>query len=249
MNDSRLIRSLAGYAFWAAILLLILTVAWIVSLALAPVPGADASPGERIQFLSENEGWHIANFAIVLPMGFLHVPVWIGLAALIWTRRPVMAVLSVAFGLLYTVFAVLGYWAQLTTVRGIVDLAEQDMQAAATLFELMAFEGELWSYSYGVVVLGYAVWGLAALHICAGMADSADRLTRTTGILFGASGLAGIAGAIGLVVGNDLIELGVLFSGILFFPALIGGAALLWLASSGQSRVESGEPNLRSESR
>jgi hypothetical protein len=236
MTDSQLVRALTGYGFWAAIALLILTVGWIVSLALAPMPASGATTVERIQFLAENEGWHLANFAIVLPMGFLHVPVWIGLAALIWFRRPAMAVLTVAFGLLYTPFAVLGYWTQLTTVRGIVDLADEDMQAAEALFEMMVFDGELWSLSYGIVVMGYAIWGLAALHVSAGMMESPDRLTRATGILFGASGLAGIAGATGLVVRNDVIELGVLFSGILFFPALICAATLLWLAHSGRAR-------------
>jgi hypothetical protein len=247
--DSQLVRSLAGYGFWAAIVLLILTVGWIVSLALAPMPASGASTAESIQFLAENEGWHVANFAIVLPMGFVHVPVWIGLAAVIWFRRPAMAVLTVAFGLLYTPFAVLGYWTQLTTVRGIADLADDDLQAATALFELMVFDGELWSLSYGVVVMGYAIWGLAALHVCAGTFDSPDRLTRITGILFGASGLAGIAGAIGLVARNELIELGVLFSGILFFPALIGAAALLWQAHTGRRRIDTAASELRSASR
>ena len=233
MAAERVIPQLARYGFGSAMALFVLSIAWIGSLALAPVAGADASASERISFLADNQGWHIVNFAIVAPMGFVHVPLWLGLAGIVWLKRPACAALVASFGLIYAPFTVIGYWTQLTTVRGIVELHETSPEAAISVFEIMEFSSNFWSWSYGIVVLGYGTWGLAAFAVFAGTVDIPYRLARVTGILFGLAGLLSVVGAIGFIARNQLAELGVVFSGIVFMPALIGAAALLYQVSQG----------------
>jgi hypothetical protein len=234
MKHSPALKQLAGYGSAAAVALIILTLAWIMLLALAPAQSPGAATDERIAFLADHEGWHVANFAVVAPMGLVHVPLWLGLGALVWSRRPALAAMTVAFGLLYAPFTVMGYWSQLTTVRGIVALAEQDPAAALTTFDVLAFSGELWSFSYGVIVLGYGVWGIAALSFFAAAFGVADRLTRVCSVLFGVSGMFGVVGAIGFAAENAMLELGVIFSGIVFLPALVAAAVVLRQASTGR---------------
>jgi hypothetical protein len=233
MQQSPVIPQLARYGSWAAIILLILTIAWIVSVAFAPMPGTDANAEERITFLADHEGWHILNFAIVVPMGLVHVPLWLGLAALVWERRPPVAALIAAFGLLYAPFTVIGYWTQLTTVRGIIHLYDTNPDAAIAAFEVLDFSGEPWSLSYGIVVLGYGTWGIAAIAVMAGLAGINYRLARVTAGLFGLSGFAGVVGAVGLVAGSAMLELGVLLSGIVFVPVLVGVSVLLHQVANG----------------
>jgi hypothetical protein len=229
MRDAQpvFIRDMARYGSYAAILLGALTLLWIATLGLAPVPPDGASASERLQFIAEHEGWHTLTFAAVVPLGLAHVPVWIGLAAVIWPRRPAMASMAAAFGLLYSPFTVLGYWSQLTTVRGLVALAGTEPERAAAAFEVIGFTGDLWSLSYGIVVMGYGLWGLAALAVFGGLRDTEHRLTRVVAVLFGVSGALGVIGAAGFAAQIPALELGVLLSGVVFFPAIIGTAVLL----------------------
>jgi hypothetical protein len=133
----------------------------------------------------------------------------------------------VAFGMLYAPFTLLGYWVQITTVRGLVELAERDPERAIVAMEVIGFTGDPWSASYGVVILGYAILGLAALAVFGGLRDARYRLARVTAVLFGVAGLLAIVGTAGFVSGNAYLELGVLFSGIVYLPTLIGAAVLL----------------------
>jgi hypothetical protein len=233
VRTTEIIQHLSRYGFWAAITLLVLSFAWIISLALAPVPGTDASTSERISFLGEHEAWHIVNFGIVVPMGLVHVPLWFALAAISWPRKPAIASMIAGFGVIYAPLTVIGYWTQLTTLRGIVELYETEPDAAIALFELIEFSSNPWSLSYGLVVLGYGVWGLGALAVFGGLIHSQYRLARVTGTLFGVSGAFGVIGAIGFAAGNAMLELGVLFSGVVFIPALVGVSVLLHQVSNG----------------
>jgi hypothetical protein len=63
-------------------------------------------------------------------------------------------------------------------VRGLAQLAPSE-PAAAELYRLFTFD-ELWSFGYAFNVLGYAVWGLAALSAAAGLWVVAGRLARAT---------------------------------------------------------------------
>lgn len=241
MHQSQLMQQLSRYGCWAAVALLVLSISWIISLAFAPLPGSDADTAERISFLADNETWHVINFAIVVPMGLVHVPLWFGLGALIWPRTPALAVMVAAFGLIYAPLTSIGYWSQLTTVRGIVELYDNDPDAAIAAFEILEFSGNPWSFSYGLVVLGYGVWGVAALAVFAGLIGASYKLARITGGLFGLSGAFGIFGAIGFAAGSALVELGVLFSGIVFIPALVGASVLLYQVGNGLALDEPGE--------
>ncbi|HEX7472610.1 MAG TPA: hypothetical protein VF323_05980, partial [Candidatus Limnocylindrales bacterium] len=75
--------------------------------------------------------------------------------------------------------------------------------------------------------LAYTVWGLAALAIAAGLLAFDERLTCATGLLCGVSGVLAVAGGVGFVIQNDLLELGLLLSGIGFLLALIVATVLL----------------------
>jgi hypothetical protein len=235
MPQSLTVLQMTRYGYVAALILFVLAVSWIVSLAFAPVPPAGATASERIEFLAQNEGWHIANFAIVVPMGFIHIPLWLGLAAIIWSRRPAIATMVAAFGLIYAPFTVIGYWTQLGTVRGVAELHNVNPEAATAAFEVLEFSGNSWSWSYGLVMLGYGTWGIAALAVFVGLSGIRYRLARITSWLYGTAGVLGVAGAIGFVMRIELIELAVLFSGVISVPALISSAVLLYQVSNGLS--------------
>jgi hypothetical protein len=225
--EPQFVLDLARYGSLAAILLALLTLLWIITLALSPAPPPGATAGDQLQFIADHDGWQALNFAVVVPLGLVHVPVWLGLAALIWRRRPALAALAASFGLLYAPFTVIGYWSQLTTVRGLAELAEREPERAAAAFEVLAFTGDPWSVSYGIVVLGYGVWGVAALAVFAGLRDEDYRLTRVVAVLFGVSGVLAILGAIGFVAQIPLLELSILLSGVVSLSAVVGTAVLL----------------------
>jgi hypothetical protein len=69
--------------------------------------------------------------------------------------------------------------------------------------------------------------------VFAGLRGYDYRLARVTSVLFGAAGVLSILGAIGFVARNEWLELGVLFSGIVFLAALVGTAVLLYQFQAG----------------
>ena len=225
--ESNLVRQLASIGAWSAILLIVLTVFWIISLAMAPAPPADASLTERFAFVRDNDGWQFLSFLAVVPMGLVHIPVWLGLAAVTWHIRPAMGLFASAFGLFYGLLTVMGYWLQLTTVRGLGMLHQEYPETAETLFPLIHFSGEPWSMPYGLVVIGYGVWGIAALFVGGALQGLPGVLGQWTAGLFAGAGVLGIIGGIGFVAQIGLLELGVLVSGILFLPAIICAAVLM----------------------
>lgn len=223
----RLARDLARAGWVSAAAMAALTLAWVASLALVPGPPADAGLAAKLAYLAAHPEAGTVGPALVAALALLHVPVWLGLAAVAWPRRPAASLLAVAFGLVYAPLASLNYWSQLTVVRGLTDLARTDPASAAAAYRLFEFPGGLTSFAYGVDVLAYVVWGVAAIAIAAALATAGDRLAQATAALFAAGGALALAGGLGFVLQVDLLELGVLLSGVVFLVALVATAVLL----------------------
>jgi hypothetical protein len=218
-------RQLISLGWMAAAAAAVFTLLWVT--ALIAVPGAIAETGLAEQLAHLRDAGLAGSPAplLSLPLAFLFVPVWLGLAALAWEKRPAAGVLAVCFGLLYVPFVTLNYWSQATVVRGLAELAAAE-PAAVELYRLFAF-GELTSFGYAFNLLGYAVWGLAGVSIAAGLWVLDGRLARATAGFFALSGVLAIIGATGFVLGSALLEFAVLVSGVASLAATIVAAVLL----------------------
>lgn len=203
------------------------TVAWVVLLAAGPTLAEGADAQQRIAFLTEHMGWHLAGFAVVVPLALLYVPMWLGLAAQLWPRQPAAGLLAVAFGLVYAPFGLFGYWSQLTVVRGLTELHASSPQEALVAVEVLAFDGQPWSIGYATAVLAYAVWGVAAIAVAAGLLRDRQALARWTGAFFALTGVLSVLGAVGFVARVELLELAVMVSGITSLLASATTAVLL----------------------
>lgn len=223
----RLRRALRRGGALAALGATTLTIVWVAVLALSPQVPAGAAASERLAWLAVHAEWHLAGFAIVVPLALLYVPMWLGLAAVLWDRAPAAGVLGVAFGLLYAPVGLLGYWLQLTVVRGLVQLRASDPEEALAVVRVLHFDGAPWSLGYALAVLGYALWGLAAVAVAAGLLRLPNALAHWTGIFFALAGLLSVVGAIGFVAGAAALEQGVLLSGVASVLASAGTALLL----------------------
>ncbi len=203
------------------------TVAWVALLAAGPTLADGADAQQRIDFLTEHMGWHLAGFAVVAPLALLYVPMWLGLAALLWPRQPAAGLLAVAFGLVYTPFGLFGYWSQLTIVRGLTQLHTTSPNEALVAVEVLAFDGQPWSIGYATAVLAYTVWGVAAIAAAIGLLRDRQALARWTGGFFALTGLLSLLGAVGFVARVELLEFGVMISGVTSLLASAATAVLL----------------------
>jgi hypothetical protein len=227
-----LARDLTTIGWIAALIMAILTAGWVVSLGLVSGPPVDADPAAKLAYLADHPEAGLVGPSLVAALALLHVPVWLGLAAVAWSRRPAAALLAVAFGLVYAPLASINYWSQLTVVRGLADLSRTDPAAATAVYRLFEFPGGLASFAYGVDVLAYVVWGVAALFAAAALAAVEGRAAKVTAVLFGAGGVLAIGGGIGFVGQVDALELGVMLSGVVFLFGLVAGAVLMRGAST-----------------
>jgi hypothetical protein len=205
----------------------LLTIAWVFVMTLAPPIPAGTDAAAELKFISDHDGWQVAGTILVLPVSLLQVPVWVALASLFWQRRPTAALISVALGLLYAPLALWTYWTQVPVIRGLTDLARVAPQDAATAYHILKFPGSLWSLTYATDVLGYALWGLAALGTFTGLFALRDRLALITGSLFGLGAVLSLVGAAGFLIRDSRLEFGIMGAGILFILAVVSAAALL----------------------
>jgi len=223
----RLGNDLAAIGWVAAAIMAALTTAWVASMALVQPPPADADLAAKLTYLADHPEAGLVGPSLVAALALLHIPVWVGLAAVAWSRRPAAGLLAVAFGLVYAPLASINYWSQLTVVRGLADLVHTDPAAAVAAYRLFEFPGGLASFAYGVDVLAYVIWGVAALLACAALAAVDGRLAKLTAALFGLGGLLAIVGGVGFVGQVDVLEAGVMLSGVVFLAGLVAAAVLM----------------------
>jgi hypothetical protein len=127
----------------------------------------------------------------------------------------VWSAMGLAFVPAYTVLNLFAYLSQITIVPRLVDL-----QPGSSL--LLAQMVQSWPGSAVNVLnnLGYAILGIPSL-IFGLLLFQRDRRMRLPGGLLALSGAASLAGMVGIVLQNELLSLGSLVSGGLFFLALI----------------------------
>lgn len=225
----------------AAFAVTMLTVAWVVLLALTPAPPPEADAAGQLAFVGEHAGWHVAGFAVVVPLALLSVPMWLGLAALLWATRPAIGVLGAAVGLVYVPFGLFGYWSQLTVVRGLVELHAIAPEQAVAAFAVLHFDGTAWSLGYATAVLGYAVWGVAAAIMATGLARGLGSLASWAGAMFALTGVLALIGAVGFVARVEILETGVMVSGVTSLAASATTALLLHRHARRSSAMVSNE--------
>ena len=224
--SSPLERDLRRVGGYAAALAACLTALWVIALVAVPGPPADATALARLTYLADHPETAIAP-ALVVGLALLFIPIWLGLAAAVWSRRPAAGVLAVTFGLVYAPLASINYWSQLTVVRGLASLSRTDPAGSTGLYRLFEFPAGLTSLAYGLDVFAYAVWGIAAIAIAVGLWALAQPVARAAALAFGIGGSLAIVGCVGFVIGIPLLELGVMLSGIAALVAMV--LAAVWL--------------------
>lgn len=210
-------------AFVAAVL----TVVWLVLLATLPAPPRDSTGDQELAFIATHDRHQIAKFLPTTLVAIAYVPTWLGLGALLWDEVPQLAAIAVAFGVLYPAITAVGYWMQFTVVRGIADLVAHGEASAGAAYEVVGFHDRPTSMGTSVVILGYTVWSFGGLAAGIGLVVHGGGLPTTTGVLFLLTAGLMFVGAAGHVARNRLLEMGVMFSGVVSLGAIIATGLLL----------------------
>ena len=205
-----------------------LTALWLAVMIAAPSPSGDAA-GELAE-IAERPLLQIPRFAPTTVIGFVYVPVWLAIAAVLWQEAPTAGVLAAGFGLLYPPLCITAYWLQFTVVRGLADLWQTDPTAASAAYEVIGFHRRPTSIGSNLAVMGYTMWGLGGLAAGIGLLAIGGGAITTTAILYLVTAAFAVAGAIGHVARNRVLATAVMASGITSLASTIGTAVVLYQA-------------------
>ena len=139
-----------------------------------------------------------------------------------------LASLTLAFGMLYVPFALIGYSLQFTAVRGIVESVSDDEDRWLPVWRVLSFSNAPESATGWLVVLGYAIWGIGAAFAAAALVDGSGGIEIATAAALAVTALLAWLGAIGVVTREPRLEWAVLASGATSLAAT-GLIALLLL--------------------
>ena len=211
---------------WAAVLVGVLTTTWLLVMLLDRKPGG----GTRAELEAIGAaGWRqIPRFLPTTLVAFCYVPVWLALAVLLWQEEPSLALPAASFGLLYVPVTAFGYWLQYTVTRALAETAADDPAGARAGNEVIGFHEPRTSVPGAAVVLGYTLWSLGASCAGAGLVRSCGPEAVTTGALLLVTAGLMLLGAVGVVIRNRVLELGVLLSGVVSLAATISASVLLF---------------------
>ncbi len=196
----------------SALVALALTLVWLAVMARTP-PIAER-PDTQMTFYAERGRLLIRQFLPTALVAFAYVPVWLGLAAYLWPEQAALGLIGAAFGVLYVPFVVVGYWLQLTVVRAVGVESASAPDGWVPVWRLLAFSSRPESLSGSLVVLGYAVWGLAAAFSGVGLIIAGGAVATLTGTAMLITAALTWLGATGHVLRHDVLEKGVMASGI-----------------------------------
>jgi hypothetical protein len=224
--EYRVVRALSRAGARAAAVAAVLTVVWLIIMAVWP-PSPGGTTAEHLEALLADDVHGSLGFAVTLPLGLALVPVWIALAARAWRAHPVAASLTLVYGLMYAPLSTTAYWLQLTTARGVAGAYGHDPAAAVAAYQLFDF-GTTASLTTAFDTLGYAVLGLGTMSVAV-LVWAEGRLGRLIGVMFAASGALSVAGAVGIALRWDWLGVAAIASGVPFLVAIVAVPRLLWV--------------------
>jgi hypothetical protein len=209
---------LIGYV---SLLCLVLTVIW---LALLITGMAGAGPLDTF----ERTLAYVKPLGVTFYLTYLNAALITVMAVMLFallyrayqSAAPEWAITGLAFVPIYGAMNLCVYLSQVTVVPQLLQL--QSMPEYQTLAPLLLRQTlQIWPYSAVATVnnLAYAVLGIPSL-IFGGLMLKANPTLRFGGILLGLSGLASIAGFIGIVAQISWLSQGSLVGGVLFLLAL-----------------------------
>jgi len=220
------LESLRTVGAWAAVLVVLLTVTWLVIFVRSPDAGSSAD--QQVAFYSEQGSLLIWQFLPTTLVALLYVPVWVGLAADAWDAAAAMALLGVAFGLLYPPLVAMAYWTQYTVARGVAESAGDDPEAAGRAWRVIGFSEDPRSVPGSLAVLGYFVWGIAGGVFAVALVQTGGTARVAAAAAFGLTAALATAGTVGFVWRNRTLATGVLASGVTSVLATALAAVVLF---------------------
>lgn len=218
VNDS---RGLIRVAAWSAAVSAAAVLGWVLTMLAFPVPGG--TPGEQLGQLAR------AGFAAGIPylnaclISALQIPVFVGVYLLLRHTAPAAALLGSLAGVIYAAYSLAAYWEQLVMVTRLpglyMQLTDPALKMAVEQHYLLFATFQQHTPVYALDQLGYFMLALASLVLGTVM----RRSYRGAGHALAASGIAGLAGAVGYLAGISWLEFGCIMAGgiYLVFLALV----------------------------
>ncbi|MGD2041808.1 MAG: hypothetical protein PVH11_13355 [Anaerolineae bacterium] len=194
----------------------IVTAIWLVLLIYGVATQGPVETSEQaLASVADLDLLHYLTYANATLITITATLLFAGLYVYCRPQEAVWSAMGLAFVPAYTVLNLFAYLSQITIVPRLVDL-----QPGSSL--LLAQMVQSWPGSAVNVLnnLGYAILGIPSL-IFGLLLFQRDRRMRLPGGLLALSGAASLAGMVGIVLQNELLSLGSLVSGGLFFLALI----------------------------
>jgi hypothetical protein len=219
---------LAAIGGIAAIVAAALTLLWIAVMAIGPSPPERDGAAGELRFIARHGAAQVPRFAPTTLVAFAYVPMWLGLASVLWQEQPAAAALTLAFGLLYVPLVAVGYWVQFTAVRALAEFG--DSEAVRAVYEVAGFHDRRTSATGSLVVLGYTVWSLAGVAAAVGLLAAGDTTARVAGSLYLLTAVLMLGGTVGFVARIRVLARGVLLSGVASVASTIATAVLLLAA-------------------
>ena len=217
-------KPLFQVAAWAAMVSAAAVIIWVITMVVYRVP--EGAPAEQLLFLAA------MNLAAGIPylnaclISLLQIPVFTGLYFLLRQTAPTAALLGGLAGIIYAVYSLAAYWEQLIMVVRLPELYRHLTDPALKsvveqqYFLFASFQQH--TPIYALDQLGYFMLALASLVLGTVLC----RQHRGAGYALLASGLAGLAGAVGYLTAVPWLEFGCVVAGAiyLFFLALVARA-------------------------
>lgn len=212
-----------------SLIALIVTVLW---LALLIADTASAEPLDTFEQVLAHVSERGALYTLTYANAALGVAATTLLFAVLYlhcrTTAPELAVLGLVFVPAYAALNLTVYLLQLTAVPALLAAHQQPQyQAAAEL--LLRQTIQIWPSSAVSFVngLGYAVLGIPSIILGVILLRQCGPL-RVAGVLLALSGMACLAGLIGMVAGSKLLGSGSAVGGVLYLLALIPLNVAYW---------------------
>ena len=202
---------------------LVTTVIWLVLLIAGQASaGSLATFDQVLDYVGEQSGVFFATYANAALVTVVAIGLFAGLYVHLRSASPVWSAAAIVFVPVYGAMNLCVYLSQITIVPRVLDLYEtvQHREASELLLRQLI---QVWPDSAVFVVnnVGYAVLAVPSIIFGTLLFRSSMTLERVAGVLLALSGVASVAGLIGIASRAGWLSHGSLVGGVLFLLALV----------------------------
>lgn len=219
-------NKLSKTLFYLSIILALLTLSWIVLMAISM---GDKGPlindiETALEFVNDPTPVFYLNYINVIILTIINTAFYGFLYLYFKEKSPILSIAGILFIPVYTAYNLFSYTAQISTVQQIQEIYTlPELQATVTV--LLSQLVQAYNYSGASFLNNYAYALLGIPSIGFGIAFLGEStISKLTGWFLIANAVACIVGVIGIIMGNQILSMGSAVGGIFFLVFLVFAA-------------------------